>query len=92
MDKTGTPGSVKTAAMVSQIILILWAILLLMSSLFQNNIVSHMSDGLIGDSTEKVVLYSAAIITIAASAVYAYAKNHSAPENDKISETEPERT
>lgn len=41
-------------------------------------------------------LYGAAIMTIAASAVYAYAKNHSAPENapekENIPETQPERT
>ncbi|WP_432651016.1 hypothetical protein [Huintestinicola sp.] len=172
MDNFKAPRSVKTAAMISQIILIVWAWLLLFSSLFQNNIVSNMSDGQLDVSGEKVVLYSAiimcianvaitaanaliskgkavympltvsaaatavlpgavycsnaiqtmqltllgvdkvaqmsiyasvvnilswplygaAIMTIAASAVYAYAKNHSVPENEKISETEPERT
>lgn len=35
---------------------------------------------------------TAAIMTIAASAVYAYAKNHSAPERENIHETQPERT
>lgn len=170
MDNFKAPGSVKISTMISQVILIIWAWLLLFSSLFQNNIVSNMSGGQLDSSSEKVVLYSAiimcianvaitaanaliskgkgvympltisaaatavlpgavycsnviqsmqmtllgadkvaqvniyanvvnilswplygaAIMTIAASAVYAYAKNHSAPENGTVPETETE--
>ena len=60
-----TPGSVKKAPILSQIILVLWALLLLLSSLFQNNIVSGISGENIEASTEKVVLYSAIIMCIA---------------------------
>ena len=71
MDNFKAPGSVKTATMISQIILIIWAWLLLFSSLFQNNIVSNMSGGQLDSSSEKVVLYSAIIMCIANVAITA---------------------
>ncbi|MBP0958123.1 MAG: hypothetical protein J5997_12255 [Oscillospiraceae bacterium] len=71
MDNFKAPSSVKTATMISQIILIIWAWLLLFSSLFQNNIVSNMSGGQLDSSSEKVVLYSAIIMCIANVAITA---------------------
>lgn len=56
MEKFSVPRSVRIAVIVSEIIMVLWVLILLLSRLF----------------------YGGAVITIAASAVYAYARNHSA--------------
>ncbi|MGN0637762.1 MAG: hypothetical protein ACI4J0_05280 [Huintestinicola sp.] len=45
MDNFKAEDSVKTAAMISQIILILWALLLLLSSLFQKSILTELTGG-----------------------------------------------
>ena len=71
MENYETPRSVKTAAMVSQIILILWVILLLLSSLFQKSIFAGLSGGFISENTEKTVLYSGVIMCIANLAITA---------------------
>ncbi|MCI7766493.1 MAG: hypothetical protein MSJ26_00720 [Oscillospiraceae bacterium] len=71
MENCGTPKSVKTAAIASQAILIIWALLLLLSSLFQKNILNELSGGWIYEETEKVFLYSGVFMCIANLAITA---------------------
>lgn len=69
MDKPQTPRFVKTAAAVSQMILAVWAILLLLSWLFQKNILTDLTGGSMPEDMEKVFLYSGMIMFMASLAV-----------------------
>lgn len=64
MEKFSVPGSVRIAVIVSEIIMVLWVLILLLMSLFQKEIVTVLADGMTIDSSEKLVLHSAVIMCI----------------------------
>ena len=64
MEKFSVPGSVRIAVIVSEIIMVLWVLILLLMSLFQKEIVTALADGMTIDSSEKLVLHSAVIMCI----------------------------
>lgn len=64
MEKFSVPGSVRIAVIVSEIIMMLWVLILLLMSLFQKEIVTLLADGMTIDSSEKLVLHSAVIMCI----------------------------
>lgn len=73
MEKFDVPRSVRKAVIVSEIIMVLWALALLLMSLFQKELVMALSDGMAyeWDSSEKVVLYSSVIMCIGSIAITA---------------------
>lgn len=64
MEKFSVPGSVRIAVIVSEIIMVLWVLILLLMSLFQKEIVTVLADGMTIDSSEKLILHSAVIMCI----------------------------
>ena len=63
------PKSVRTAAIVSQAIVVLWAVLSFLSSFFQDNFLAYYADSYIIENTDKVTSWAVAVRCIAALAV-----------------------
>ena len=60
------PKSVKTAAIVSQAIVVLWAVLSVLANIFQDNLIESYMDGYLSETTDKITSWAVIVRCIAA--------------------------